>query len=72
MKRAIVGFHRDEAGDWVAELDCTHNQHVRHAPPFTNRPWVESREGRAAHLGAVLECVLCDRAAAEAHAESRA
>ncbi len=41
MERAIVSYHRDEANDWVAELDCHHNQHVRNNPPFVNRPWVE-------------------------------
>lgn len=40
MQRRIVGFHLDEANDWVAELECGHNQHVRHNPPWTHRPWV--------------------------------
>jgi len=38
--RKIVGFHQDENGDWVAELECGHGQHVRHKPPWTSRPWV--------------------------------
>lgn len=63
VKRAIVGYHRDEENDWVAELDCHHNQHVRNRPPFTNRPWVETREGRDARLGSMLDCVLCDELA---------
>ena len=34
--------------DWVAELECGHTQHVRHDPPWTNRPWVSlSRDGTA-------------------------
>jgi tellurite methyltransferase len=61
MKRAIVGYHKDELEDWVAELDCHHNQHVRHKPPFTNRPWVETLEGRTEKLGCELDCVRCDR-----------
>ncbi len=61
MKRTITGYHRDAERDWVAELDCFHNQHVRHKPPFTLRPWVESAAGREAHLGHALDCVLCDR-----------
>ncbi|MEX2480979.1 MAG: DUF3565 domain-containing protein [Gammaproteobacteria bacterium] len=60
-ERSITGYHRDEAGDWVAELDCHHNQHVRHKPPFTNRPWVTSQRSREAHIGAKLNCALCDR-----------
>lgn len=31
--RRIVGFDRDEEGDWVALLECGHRQHVRHRPP---------------------------------------
>ena len=61
MRRAIVGFHVDELGDWVADLDCGHGQHVRHRPPFTNRPWVVSAAGRAEMLGTELDCVRCDR-----------
>ena len=61
MNRKIVGFHQDEEQHWVAELECGHNQHVRHDPPWTNRPWVITPEGRAAMLGQVLACRKCDR-----------
>lgn len=60
MKRHIVGFHQDEEGDWVAELNCFHGQHVRHAPPFIMRPWVTTDAGRQEKMGAALECVRCD------------
>ncbi len=60
MKQAIVGFHQDEEQHWVAELACGHNQHVRHQPPFFNRPWVLSAEGRQQKLGENLACLLCD------------
>ena len=60
MKQAIVGFHRDEENDWVADLACGHGQHVRHKPPFFNRPWVETIEGRRQKLGEILDCVRCD------------
>ena len=33
MERQVTGFHQDEEGHWVAELECGHNQHVRHDPP---------------------------------------
>ena len=61
MKRTIIGFHLDEDGDWVANLDCAHGQHVRHRPPFVNRSWVVSEAGREAMLGTALDCVRCDR-----------
>ena len=61
VKRGIVGFSLDEVGDWVADLDCGHGQHARHRPPFVSRPWVVSEAGRAAMLGAELDCVRCDR-----------
>ncbi len=60
MERAIIGYHRDEEGDWVAELVCGHAQHVRHKPPWIVREWVTTEEGRAARLGMMLECKLCD------------
>ncbi len=61
MQRPIDGFHQDALGDWVAELRCGHGQHVRHKPPFWNRPWVLTAEGRAEMLGCELACPLCDR-----------
>lgn len=60
MKQPIIGFHQDELGDWVAELACFHGQHVRHQPPFINRPWVTTEQGRASMLGHELDCVRCD------------
>jgi tellurite resistance-related uncharacterized protein len=59
--RTIVGFHCDELNDWVAELDCLHNQHVRHRPPFQERAWVTTESGRAAHIGSPIDCPLCAR-----------
>jgi len=41
MDRRIAGFHQDEEIFWVAELECGHQQHVRHNPPMTLRPWVK-------------------------------
>ena len=61
MIRIIDGFHQDDEGDWVAELSCLHNQHVRHQPPFQDRPWVTSEEGRGQRIGTQLDCPLCDR-----------
>lgn len=60
MKRAIVGFDKDEIGDWRAILSCGHRQHVRHNPPLVSRPWVLSEAGRRGFLGAMLTCKLCD------------
>lgn len=60
VDQKIVGFHLDDQNDWVAELACGHNQHVRHNPPWTNRPWVVTPEGRAKVLGQVLQCKKCD------------
>ncbi len=61
MKQAICGYHQDEEQHWVAELACGHYQHVRHKPPFINRPWVVSAHGRQAMLGHQLECKKCDQ-----------
>lgn len=63
MQRAMVGFHQDDEQHWVAELECGHNQHVRHDPPWFNRPWTTTPEGRARTLGGRLECKKCELAA---------
>lgn len=60
MEQPIIGYDRDELGDWRAILACGHRQHVRHNPPFVNRPWVLTEEGRRRFLGAPLDCVRCD------------
>lgn len=62
MKQVITGYHQDEQGDWVADLFCGHGQHVRHQPPFVDRPWVLTLSGRRQHLGTVLNCKKCDEA----------
>ncbi|HKQ82875.1 MAG TPA: DUF3565 domain-containing protein [Steroidobacteraceae bacterium] len=64
MRRRIVGFHQDDERHWVAELDCGHNQHVRHDPPWFVREWVATDAGRAQALGTELNCRLCDEAQA--------
>ena len=60
MRRAIVGYHQDEEGHWVAELECGHTQHLRHTPPWQTREWVTSEAGRNAYLGKMLNCKKCD------------
>ncbi|MFN2380951.1 MAG: DUF3565 domain-containing protein [Guyparkeria sp.] len=57
--RSIVSFHRDAEGHWFARLDCDHNQHTRHDPPWINRPWVVHSLGRIAMLGTTLPCRKC-------------
>jgi hypothetical protein len=63
MRKSIVGYHQDEEAHWVAELACGHNQHVRHQPPWTSRPWVATEAGRNSRLGSALECRKCDAGA---------
>jgi len=62
MLRRIIDFHKDEEGDWVADLECGHTQHVRHNPPWMNRIWVITPEGREKHIGFKLDCKECDSA----------
>ena len=61
MKRPIIRFGHDDIGDWVATLNCGHLQHVRHSPPFINRPWVTTEAGRKSKIGEMLNCVRCDK-----------
>ena len=63
MNRAIAAFHEDEHSEWVAELACGHRRHTRHDPPFSDRPWVLTPEGRGSQIGVELDCVQCDRKA---------
>jgi len=60
VKRKIVAFHQDEQGDWVADLECGHTQHVRHNPPWMNRPWMTTLEGRSERIGSELNCKACE------------
>lgn len=62
MKQRILAFNQDDLGDWVVELSCGHTRHVRHRPPWQNRPWVLTNEGREAMIGEMLSCGLCEHA----------
>lgn len=64
MEQPITGFHLDDEGHWVAELVCGHFQHVRHRPPWMERPWVLTSQGRESMLGHLLNCRKCDAGAA--------
>ena len=63
MNKAIADYHKDEENHWVARLNCGHFQHVRHNPPWTNRLWVITLEGRQAMIGQELNCKKCDEGA---------
>jgi Protein of unknown function (DUF3565) len=62
----IIGFHPDDEGQWIAELSCGHTQHMRHDPPWQNRPWVLTKDGRQRYIGVAIPCALCDRPEATA------
>ncbi len=70
MDRRIAGFHQDEENFWVAELECGHNQHVRHRPPMIIRPWVNHEKGRQERLGTLLACKACDSESSGCHQET--
>lgn len=59
IERKIIGFHQDERHEWVADLECGHRQHVRHDPPFQNRAWVLTADGREKFIGVAVVCKLC-------------
>jgi hypothetical protein len=67
MERFITGYHIDSEEHWVAELDCGHFQHVRHNPPWSDRPWVLTEEGRAHMIGTSLNCAKCESGAPPDH-----
>lgn len=59
MRRRILGFEQDPAGHWLARLECGHRQPVRHEPPWQDRTWVLTAEGRQAMIGSALDCIHC-------------
>jgi hypothetical protein len=65
MQRTIIGFPPDAAQEWVADLACGHQQHVRHPPPWLYRPWIISPEGRRSRLEYVVDWKHCDQGAQE-------
>lgn len=60
MESKIVEFYKDENQEWVAKLDCGHTQHMRHKPPFINRPWTKTKDGRKNYIGHKIDCKKCD------------
>jgi hypothetical protein len=72
MKQKIEGFHLEGEGHWVADLSCGHKQHMHHQPPWMNRPWVLTPEGRQTRLGAELDCKRCDEVQAAVAEATRA
>ena len=63
VPRRILTFRQDDEGHWVADLECGHTRHVRHDPPWQNRPWVTTAEGRAGFIGRMLDCGQCEPSA---------
>jgi hypothetical protein len=61
MHHPITAFHLDPEGHWVADLACGHGQHLRHDPPWQNRPWTQTAQGRAGVIGRRLRCLKCER-----------
>ncbi len=57
--QTITGFNQDEEGHWRVELSCGHTRHVRHTPPWQNREWVLTEQGREAMIGEEIECGVC-------------
>ena len=58
--RSIIALHQDEQGNWVVDLECGHTQHVRHDPPWVERLWVTTPDGRQNRIGATLKCPQCE------------
>ena len=61
MLTPIIGYHLDDENHWVARLACGHFQHVRHQPPFINRPWVLKQSTRDEKLGKKLNCISYEK-----------
>jgi hypothetical protein len=66
-KRKIVGFHQDEHDDWVAELECGHNQPSATIRPGPTAPGFVTPQGRLDHIGYELTCPKCETKIPEDH-----
>jgi hypothetical protein len=55
----LLDFRQDDQDHWVALLSCGHTQHLRHQPPWQNRPWVIDQQQRHALLGQPFPCGWC-------------
>lgn len=64
-ERPITGFRPDPDGSWIATLECGHERHVHHNPPWHDMEWIVSEEGREAHIGTALPCLRCAEPDAE-------
>jgi hypothetical protein len=43
-----------------SDLECGHRRHMRHQPPWEDRPWVMTPEGRRRWLDTEVECRTCE------------
>jgi tellurite methyltransferase len=59
IERTVTGFRVDTDGDWVAVLDCHHGHHARHDPPWQERSWTQTEEGRQSMVGTTMGCPKC-------------
>lgn len=57
----MLSFHQDDEHAWFARLECGHRRHIRHRPPLSSYPWIDDEAGRAAKIGASIECERCAR-----------
>ena len=57
----IHDFHQDAKGHWFALLACGHSEPVRHRPPYINRGWLLTEEGRAGQIGKRWRCRECEQ-----------
>jgi len=51
MHHTITGYFQNDAKQWVARLDCGHDQTLIHNPPVTNNAWVLTQMGRDDKIG---------------------
>lgn len=59
VPRIMLAIERDDAGEWIARLDCGHSRHLRHRPPLSAMPWLLDEAERTARIGQAIECGRC-------------
>jgi len=59
VSRTIASHRKDDAGTRVLGLDCGHERHVRHSPPWSHYPWALDDAACDRKLGESIECAHC-------------
>lgn len=59
VPRIITSWRREAADVVVLRLDCGHDRHVHHRPPWSSHAWATDDAATEARVGHPIECLRC-------------